>query len=66
MDISANFNFYNSKNKAVGYIGFSIFNIYNRKNDWYKEYSIVEGNVIETNINYLGFTPNLTLSFKLR
>jgi len=66
MDISANYNFYNSKNKAVGYIGFSIFNIYNRKNVWYKEYSIVEGNVIETNINYLGFTPNVSLSFKLR
>jgi ferric enterobactin receptor len=66
MDISANFNFFNSKNKAVGYIGLSIFNVYARKNVWYKEYSIVEGNVIETNINYLGFTPNLTLSLKLR
>jgi hypothetical protein len=66
MDIAANFNFFNSKNKAVGYIGFSIFNVYARKNVWYKEYTIVEGNVIETNINYLGFTPNVTLSFKLR
>jgi ferric enterobactin receptor len=66
LDIAANYNFFNSRKKAVGYIGISIFNVYNRKNVWYKEYKIAEGYVVETNINYLGITPNLTLSFKLR
>ena len=66
MDISANYNFINYKKKAVGYIGFSIFNVYARKNVWYKEYTIVDGYVIVSNVYYLGFTPNVTLSFKLR
>jgi hypothetical protein len=66
LDIAANYNFFNSKKKAVGYIGCSIFNVYNRKNVWYKEYTIVEKYVIATNIDYLGITPNITLSFKLR
>jgi ferric enterobactin receptor len=54
------------KRKELGYIGFSIFNVYNRKNVWYKQYSIEDGQIIETNVRYLGFTPNLTLSLKLR
>jgi ferric enterobactin receptor len=51
--------------KEIGAIGFSIY-IYNRKNVWYKQYSIVSGSIVETSINYLGITPNLTLSLKLR
>jgi len=71
-DISANYKFLASakgkskKRKEIGYIGFSIFNLYNRTNTWYKTYSIESGSVIETNVNYTGFTPNITLSLKLR
>lgn len=54
------------KRREIGYIGFSVFNLYNRINTWYKQYSIEDGQVIETNVNYLGFTPNITLSLKLR
>jgi ferric enterobactin receptor len=54
------------KRREIGYIGFSVFNLYNRTNTWYKQYSIEEGVVLETNVNYLGFTPNITLSLKLR
>nr|WP_294859608.1 TonB-dependent receptor [uncultured Fluviicola sp.] len=54
------------RRREIGYIGFSVFNLYNRINTWYKQYSIEDGEVIETNINYLGFTPNITLSLKLR
>ena len=54
------------KRKEFGYIGLSIFNLYNRTNVWYKQFSIVDSKIIETNVNYLGFTPNLTLSLKLR
>ncbi len=54
------------RRKEIGYVGFSLFNIYNHLNTWYKQYTIVDGQVLETNINYLGITPNLTLSLKLR
>jgi hypothetical protein len=54
------------RRREIGYIGFSIFNVYNHLNTWYKQFTIVDGEIIETNINYLGFTPNVTLSLKLR
>ncbi|MCW3084422.1 MAG: outer rane receptor protein [Bacteroidetes bacterium] len=66
-DISVNYKLLvGEKRRDIGYIGFSIFNVYNRTNVWYKQYSIVDGQIIETNVNYLGITPNLTLSLKLR
>ena len=70
-DISANYKLLagskgDKKRREIGYVGFSIFNLYNRKNIWYKQYTIEDGEILETNINYLGITPNLTLSFKLR
>ena len=37
-------------------MGLSLFNFYNRSNTWYKEFEVVNGQVIETNINYIGFT----------
>ncbi|MBK9389321.1 MAG: hypothetical protein IPN68_03690 [Bacteroidetes bacterium] len=54
------------RRREIGYIGFSIFNVYNHLNTWYKQFTIADGEIIETNINYLGFTPNVTLSLKLR
>lgn len=54
------------KRREIGYIGFSIFNLYNRTNVWYKQYTIEDGEILETNVNYLGITPNLTLSLKFR
>ncbi|HVN56690.1 MAG TPA: TonB-dependent receptor [Bacteroidales bacterium] len=54
------------RRREIGYIGISIFNLYNHKNVWYKQYAIQDGSIIETNINYLGITPNITLSLKLR
>jgi ferric enterobactin receptor len=54
------------RRKEIGYIGISIFNVYNHSNTWYKQFTIEDGEIIETNINYLGFTPNITLSLKLR
>lgn len=70
-DISANFKLLkgekgDKKRRELGYIGFSIFNLYNRTNAWYKQYTIEDGSVIQTNVNYFGLTPNLTLSLKLR
>jgi hypothetical protein len=54
------------RRRELGSVSFSLFNVYNHKNIWYKQYTIEEGEVIETNINYLGITPNFTLSLKLR
>ncbi len=56
----------NRKRREIGYIGCSIFNVYNRKNVWYKQFTIEDGAIIETNVNFLGITPNLNLSLKLR
>ena len=54
------------KTGAPRNISFSIFNFYNRTNVWYKEFQIESGQVIETNVNYLGFTPNISASWSLR
>ncbi len=71
LDISANYKLYlgshDDKNRQeIGYIGFSLFNVYNRKNIWYKQYAIESGKVIETNVTYLGITPNITISLRFR
>jgi len=66
MDISANYKIFISSKREIGYIGLSLFNLYNHTNTWYNQYEIVEGEVVETKINYMGFMPNLTISFKLR
>ena len=40
-------------------------NVYNRKNVWYKQYEVIEGELIETDVNLLGFTPNIFFSINL-
>ncbi len=52
--------------EEVGSIGLSFFNLYGRTNTWYNQYEILEGEIIETNVNYLGFMPNLSISWRLR
>ncbi|MDR1783766.1 MAG: TonB-dependent receptor [Dysgonamonadaceae bacterium] len=48
-------------------ISVSLFNVYDRANVWYREYAFDDmDGVTETNINLLGFTPNVTLSIQLR
>jgi len=49
-----------------GNISFSLFNVYDRKNTWYKEYQISEGDIISIDKQFLGITPNLTVTFKLK
>ncbi|MFA6126293.1 MAG: TonB-dependent receptor [Bacteroidales bacterium] len=52
-------------NMGVGVFGFSLFNAYNHKNVWYKQYEILEGELIETDVKLLGITPNISFSIKL-
>ncbi len=45
----------------------SLFNLYDKTNVWYREYIYDQSSgITETNINLLGFTPNLTISFQLK
>lgn len=67
LDLAVNY-FIKSRDRQTdrGSIGFSIFNVYDRKNIWYKEYQIVEGELISIDKEFLGITPNLTLTLKLK
>ena len=47
-------------------LGLSLFNIYNRNNVWYKEFEVIEGELLETDISLLNFTPSLFFSWSLR
>jgi ferric enterobactin receptor len=66
MDVSATYNF------THGTIGLSIFNLYNRTNIWYKKYQTLtdtetnDSYLSITDVNYLGFTPNITFTYKFR
>lgn len=64
LDASVTYDLIKIDSRKTGSIGFSLFNIYNRSNIWYKQYSIVNNQVLTSNVNYLGFTPNITLSLK--
>jgi ferric enterobactin receptor len=66
LDLSVNYHIFNEQKKDIGYLGLSLFNAYNKTNIWYKQFSVSDGQIYETNVNYLGITPNLTLSLKIR
>lgn len=63
-DISATYDFNLGLSKAS--MGLSIFNFYDRNNVWYKEYEVIEGELLETNVSLLDFTPSLFFSWSLR
>jgi ferric enterobactin receptor len=64
MDLSASYNWIGKV--ADKTLSLSIFNVYNRKNIWYKEFDIQENVMIVTNVTYLGFTPNLTFTIRFK
>lgn len=45
-------------------VGLSIFNLYGRRNVWYREYDFNQRPPIISEVRYLGFTPNLSVDFK--
>jgi len=57
LDLSATYNFNLGSGKSQ--MGLSIFNLYNKTNTWYNEFEVVDNQVTETNVNYIGFTPSL-------
>jgi len=65
LDLGANFRFnlFGSKGRPNA-ISFSLFNAYNRANVNAKKFQIVDGYILESNINYLSIMPNVSLSLK--
>ncbi len=64
LDLSATYDFKMGNSKASA--GISLFNILNRNNTWYNEYEVIEGELLETNVSLLGFTPSLFFNWTLR
>ncbi len=62
LDLSANYRFPLAGTTSI--IGASIFNVYDHKNIWYKEFDVVEGEIFENNILYMGLTFNLFITLR--
>jgi hypothetical protein len=65
LDIAASYKFILGPNSPA-VVSFSVFNLYNRTNSWYNEYEIIDYQVIETPVKFLGITPNINLTIKFR
>ena len=63
MSASFRFNLFGSQGRPNA-ISVSLFNAYNRRNVSAKQFQIVDGAILESNINYLSITPNVSLTLK--
>ena len=61
MDVSATYELELGE-RFKGQIGLSIFNVYNHINIWYRQFQIEERQRLITEVNLIGFTPNLFLN----
>jgi hypothetical protein len=50
--------------KVEPHFGLSVFNVYDQKNVWYKEFQSFTGEIIENNVNLMGLTFNLFMNLK--
>lgn len=57
LDLAATFRFPVDKYQALA--GLTLFNVYNRKNVWYKEFEIMAGELVENDFHYMGLTVNI-------
>ena len=64
LDLSATYDLLKISGNKIGSIGLSLFNVYNHTNVWYREYQLQNNSAITTDVTYLGFTPNVTLSLR--
>jgi ferric enterobactin receptor len=64
LDLAISYNWFGNKTDCT--LSLSVFNVYNRKNVWYKKFEINEDEVTVTNVNYLGITPNISFSVRLK
>lgn len=63
LDVAATWNFH--LGTAPASLSLSVFNVYNRQNIWYKQFQIMDNEIIVTDVKYLGIKPNLSFSVKL-
>ncbi len=59
LDASISRSFYTDSNKFV--LGFSIFNLYNNQNVWYRQYDLDTQPITVTDVKMLGVTPTVYL-----
>jgi len=64
LDIAATYNWMGAHTKNS--ISLSVFNVYNHTNIWYKQFNINQSQISVTNVNYLGFTPNISYILEFR
>jgi hypothetical protein len=65
LDLGVNFRFNIFEQKGrPNTLSFSLFNAYNRANVNSKQFQIVDGYILESNVNYLSIMPNFSLAFK--
>jgi len=62
LDLSATYRFNIGRTK--GSVGLSIFNVYNRSNIWYRTFEIEDNTIVVADVNTLGVTPNVFVSFQ--
>lgn len=62
-DLSGTYNFKLAGTKCK--LGLSLINLYDRSNVWYKEYEVIEGDLLVTDISLIDFTPSVFFSWDL-
>ncbi|MFZ5941525.1 MAG: TonB-dependent receptor [Bacteroidota bacterium] len=62
LDLSATYRFNIGKSK--GSVGLSVFNVYGRKNIWYRQFDIEDNSIVIMDVNTLGFTPNVFVAYQ--
>ena len=62
LDLSVTYRFTLGQTKSN--LGFSFFNVYGRDNVWYREFDVEDNEIIISDVNTLGFTPNIFFSIK--
>ena len=50
---------------AASKLGLTLFNVYDRKNVWYREFDIQQHQLVQNDIQFMGFVLNLFLSVRI-
>lgn len=61
LDLAAHYQF--SFGALRGDVGVSVFNLYDHRNVWYREFDLSEAPVLITDVTFLGRTPNISVRF---
>lgn len=63
LDVAVNREFY-VQSSMRGVFSLTLFNLYNRTNVWYKEFEVIEDEIIENDIQLMGRTVNAAITLK--